>query len=118
MPFSKDKPIIYSSTLGEFSPCKLTAEEKAAMTEADKIEYLRTRYGEHTDRLVELFRKAYPDHDIIDLGYYDSGYRLASLISAKKHLEAGTRMFVSLRLQCSRKWLYADLYGGSGILSE
>jgi len=91
MPFSKDKPIIYSSTLGEFSPCKLTAEEKAAMTEADKIEYLRTRYGEHTDRLVELFRKAYPDHDIIDLGYYDSGYRLASLISAKKHLEAGCK---------------------------
>ena len=91
-PFSTNKPILYSSTLGEFSFCKLTAKEKETMTEADKLAYLKTCFGEeHTDQLTALFHKAYPEHDLIDLAYMDAGYRLSALISARKHLEAGCK---------------------------
>ena len=89
MPFSKDKPVLYSSTLGEFPICPLTGEEKEAMSEADKTAWLRKRLGDRTDRLIELFRKAYPDHDMFDLAYLDSRCRIAAVRSAQAHLEAG-----------------------------
>ncbi len=88
-PFSKDKPIIYGSTLGEFPTLKLTAEEKEAMTEDDKIAYFREKFGEEADRAIALFREAFPDHDIIDLAYHDSNCRTGAALSAKAHLEAG-----------------------------
>ena len=91
MPFSKDKPFIYGSVLGEFPICHLTAEDKAAMSEADKLAYHRSRLGPDTDRIVELFRKAYPDHDIIDLAYLDSQSRISAVKSAHTHLEAGCK---------------------------
>jgi para-nitrobenzyl esterase len=89
MPWSKDKPIIYGSVLGEFPQVKLTVEEKEAMTEDDKIAYLRERYGEEADRLMELFREAYPKHDILDLAYMDSMVRIPTLEAAMKHAESG-----------------------------
>lgn len=89
MPWSKDKPIIYGSTLGEFPQVKLTVEEKEAMTEEDKISFLKDRFGPEADRLMELFREAYPKHDILDLAYMDSLFRLPTLEAASKHAEAG-----------------------------
>ena len=89
MPWSKNKPIIYGSTLGEFPVVKLTVEEKEAMTEDDKISFLKDRFGEDAERLMELFRKAYPKHDILDLAYMDSMVRVPTLKSALKHAEAG-----------------------------
>ena len=89
MPFSKDKPIIYGSVFGEFPVNVPTEEEKAAMTEEDKAEYLRKRYGERADELMKLFREAYPDHDLIDLAWLDSRCRLAAVKSAQTHIEAG-----------------------------
>ena len=89
MPFSKGKPVIYGSTLGEFPMVKLTAEEKAAMTEDDRIDFLKNRFGKDADRLMALFRKAYPDHDILDLAYADSSRRIAAVKSAYSHAAAG-----------------------------
>ena len=89
MPFSKDKPIIYGSVMGEFPVCDLTAEDKEGMSEADKIAYHRSRLGEDADRIMELFKKAYPDHDLIDLAYLDSRCRIGAVQSAFTHAEAG-----------------------------
>ena len=100
MPFSAHKPIIYSSVLAEMPTCKLTAEEKEVMTEADKINYLRGFFPEKADELMELFRAAYPDHDILDLAYMNSGYRIAAERSARVHLEAG----------CEDVWLLHPAY--------
>lgn len=91
MEFSKDKPIIYGSTLGEFPTLKLTAEEKAAMTEEDKVAFFREKLGEGADRMMELFKEAYPDHDLIDLAAHDSRCRLGATQSIEKHLEAGCK---------------------------
>lgn len=90
-PFSKDKPIIYGSVLGEFPFVSLSAEEKEAMSEDDKANYLRSLYEKNGDRIIELFRKSYPDHDIIDLAYLDYRCRIAVKNSAEKHLEAGCK---------------------------
>lgn len=74
MPFSKDKPIIYGSVLGEMPTVKLTYEEKLALNEDEegKLAYLKDRYGDSCETLMEMFRKAYPDHDILDLAYMDA----------------------------------------------
>ena len=89
MPFSKDKPIIYGSVLGEFPICKLTAEEKEAMSEEDKKAYFHKTLGDQADRVMELFAKAYPDHDLMDLAYLDSRCRTGAVDSAMEHVRAG-----------------------------
>ena len=38
---------------------------------------------------MELFRKAYPDHDILDLAYMDSRCRRAAVKSVRTHMKAG-----------------------------
>lgn len=108
MPWSKDKPIIYGTTLGEFSNVKLTAEEKEAMTEADKIAFLKDRYSEGADRMMELFRKAYPKHDILDLAYMDSMFRIPTMKAALKHAEAGnnnTYVFIAAYTAPEDGWI-------------
>lgn len=90
MPWSKDKPLIFGSTLGEFPTVRLTEEEKEAMTEDDKITFLRNRFGAEADHLIELFRKAYPKHhNILDLAYMDSMVRIPTRKAALKHAENG-----------------------------
>ena len=85
MPWSKDKPLLIGSTLGEFPLCRLTAEEKEAMGEAERVAYLRERYGEEAEKLMALFRKAYPAHDILDLAYTDTMVRIPSMNTAVLH---------------------------------
>lgn len=89
MPWSADKPIIYGSVLGEFPTVNLTAEEKEAMTEADKIAFLKDRFGQEGDRLMELFRAAYPKHDILDLAYMDARVRIPTVEAALEHAKNG-----------------------------
>jgi para-nitrobenzyl esterase len=91
MPFSKDKPILYSTMIGELPICDLTGDQKEAMTEDDWMAFFRDRFGEHTDRVIELFREAYPDHDLQDLAYLDTRYRTSAVRSAMKHIEAGCK---------------------------
>ena len=74
--YSKDKPTLFGTTLGEFPRVNLTAEEKEAMTEEDKISFLQERYGEKAEEMMEAFRKAYPSHDILDLAYTDITFRV------------------------------------------
>lgn len=100
MPWSKDKPIIFGSTLGEFAMIDFTVDEKLAMTEEDKLAYLRKRFGEeNADKLIELFKAAYPCHDnILDIAYADTHFRIPTLKAALAHAESGnnnTYIFVA-----------------------
>ena len=81
-PGSADKPIIYGSTLGEFANVPLDTDEKMAMTEEEKLRFLRERFGSQADHLIDLFRKAYPTHDILDLAYMDSMVRIPTAATA------------------------------------
>ena len=83
-PWSKDKPMILSSTIGEFNfKVRLTEEEKDAMTEEDKLALIGKRFGAHAEKLLALFKKAYPAHDILDLLYLDADFRRPTLETAK-----------------------------------
>ncbi len=88
-PASAGKPIIYGSTLGEFPTVHLTEEEKAAMTEDDKLAFLRNRFGDSANELIGLFREAYPTHDVLDLAYMDSMVRIPTVKAALEHAKNG-----------------------------
>lgn len=47
----------------------------ATASEEEKIKYIRERYGEHTPAMIKLFKKAYPDKDILNLRYLDAEFR-------------------------------------------
>lgn len=116
MPFSKDKPIIYSSTLGEFPMVDLTADQKAAMTEDDKIAFLRNRFGESADDLIALFRESYPDHDILDLAYADSSRRIPAVKSAQTHIAAGCKeVYLMLCAYCVPEDGYVPIWHGGEV---
>ncbi len=75
-PYSIEKPMMFGTVLGEFPRVRLTPEQKEAMTEADKIAFMKEQYGDKAEELIDLFRKAYPSHDIIDLPYTDLTFRI------------------------------------------
>lgn len=99
-PWSADKPLMIGTVLGEFTRNDLTEEWKMSMTEEDKIAYLKNRFGVHADNLLELFRKAYPTHDILDLAYVDTMFRVPALRGLNKKVENG----------CTNTWNYLCAY--------
>jgi len=52
---------------------------KHELTEEERIEIIRERYGDDTDAVVAAYRKAYPDHNILDLMVIDYNTRAGSL---------------------------------------
>ncbi len=49
------------------------------MPEEQKLERVRSLLGEHTDEMIELFRKAYPEDDILNLYHLDRMFRRGTL---------------------------------------
>ena len=88
-PCSAHKPLIISSVLGEFAMCPVKAEEKAAMSEADKVSFLRGRFGEQADELIRRFRACYPEHDIMDLSCTDTVFRQPTVEAALEKSRSG-----------------------------
>ncbi len=85
-PWSKDKDLMLASVLGEFNfKVNLPAEVRLAMTEEQKVDAIRERFGAGADELLDLFRAAYPDHNIIDLLYLDAGFRRPTCETARIH---------------------------------
>ncbi len=115
-PCSKNKPVIYSSTLGEFPFVQLTAEEKAAMSEDDKITFLRERFGESADTLIKLFKQSYPDHDLLDLAVTDCTRRFAAVQSAFAHVAAGCEnVYLALCAYCVPEDGYVPIWHGGEV---
>ncbi len=89
MPWSADKPMLFGSTLGEFPLVDLTVDQKDAMSQDDRLAFVKKRFGEHGDEIIGLFRNAYPDHDILDLAYTDSRVRIPTAETALLHAKNG-----------------------------
>ncbi len=87
--WSKDKPLMLSTVLGEFN-FKVRVDEsfKITATEEEKEQMLHDRFGARSAELAELFRKAYPGHDLIDLMYLDADFRRPTYETAKLHAAA------------------------------
>ena len=89
---AKKIPLMVGSVFGEFAfiPA-LTKEEKADAALVSKK--LHDRYGEGTDELIELFKKAYPDKHLSDLLFLDSLFREPScdlVLKKSAHPESKT----------------------------
>ena len=84
--WSKDKDLMLGTTLSEFNfKVHIPVDKKVAMTEDEKLAMIADRFGERYGVLLDLFKKAYPDHDILDLMYLDAGFRRPSCETAKIH---------------------------------
>ena len=89
MPWSIDKPLIFGSTIGEFLVGQVPAEQREQMDENARLACVKERYGAEADKLIELFRKAYPTHDIMDLTCMDTMVRIPTLETALLHSKNG-----------------------------
>jgi len=98
MPWSKDKPLMLASTFGEFTfKVRISDEEKAAMTEDDKVAKVRARFGEKADELLAVYRKAYPNRDTLDLMYLDAAFRRPTCVTAiQKAKDSDVKPYVYL----------------------
>lgn len=67
-------PLMVGTVFGEFSFGPAIAA-KASMPEEKKLELLKKKYGENTERFLRLFRAAYPQKDITDLLFVDTLFR-------------------------------------------
>lgn len=54
-------------------------QKKYFLTREEILERIRSKYGDDTDRLVELFEKAYPEKNLMDVLVMDSDVRYGSL---------------------------------------
>ncbi len=93
---AKTIPVMVGTVLGEFAFMpSLPKEQKADAALVDQM--LHDRYKEHTDKLIELFKAAYPDKHISDLIYLDNIFRSPSskFIQEKaKYPQSGTYSYL------------------------
>lgn len=62
----------------------------AEVSEEKKVEYIRDRYGDHTEAMLELFKKAYPGKNIMTLRYLDTEFRHSTIRYLDTRAEACT----------------------------
>ena len=87
---TRDVPVLCGSVFGEFlnnyaSP--VGTGSKNSWTEEYKYELLCTEYGEGTEKIIEAFRKAYPDKNTADILFMDADMRRNALAFARQRAE-------------------------------
>lgn len=116
MPGSKDKPLIFGSVLGEFPMVRFESDEKDAMTGADKVEFIKKQFGDKADKLMELFRKAYPTHDVIDVVQMDSHVRMNTQETALIHSKNGkNNTYIYIASYCAPEDGWVPLWHGGDV---
>ena len=73
-PETASVPVMVGTVIGEFA-FDVVLPGKHQMTAAEQTAALRSKFGEAADRLIPLFRRAYPNHEVIDLLYLESCIR-------------------------------------------
>ncbi|MCL2093625.1 MAG: carboxylesterase family protein [Treponema sp.] len=76
--FSKTIPTMAGTVIAEFAFAPGTPN-KDSLSPEERREILFKRYGEHTDELIRLFKKAYPGKNEVDLALVDGLFRPATL---------------------------------------
>lgn len=70
-------PVMAGTVLAEFA-FQEHVPNKESLTEDECREVVRQRFGQDADRLIAAFQKAYPDHSIADVIFYESTVRHAT----------------------------------------
>ena len=93
---AKTIPLMVGTVFGEFAFGPAIAD-KWTLPQEEKVAMLQKKYGEHTQTLLDLFQKAYPEKDISDLLFLDSLFRAPSRDFIEKkaaHPEAPTYSYL------------------------
>lgn len=93
---AKTIPVMIGTVFGEFAFGPGVAG-RSTMGEEEMLEVVREKYGDGSDKLIQLFRAAYPGKNLTDLTVLDSLFRLPSIdFIAKKavHQEAPTYSYL------------------------
>lgn len=82
---AKNIPVLIGSVMGEFNFEK-GVEGKHKLSEEECLALVKEKYGEHTDELVEAFKKAYPGKNLTDALYLDQFFRAPTKEFIKKRI--------------------------------
>ena len=77
---SKKIPLMVGTCVAEMSSFRFSVPGRQEMSEADKEALVYKQFGEENGKkLLEMFRKAYPDHDAVDAIVLDDNMRTTTL---------------------------------------
>ena len=88
-----DVPLMVGSVFGEFASFSPAPWDRDAMTDGEQVAALRDMLGrENADKLIPLFREAYPERHVIDLMRLDALFRAPEIryIRARSALNRST----------------------------
>ncbi len=90
-PESLHIPVIIGSNLGEFSGNATIPGEKSKneWTDAEIMEHMRARFGDGAERVLEEFKKAYPDKNPADAALIDTRFRQGVRVYSNDRAKAG-----------------------------
>ena len=72
---AKTIPVMVGSVFGEFGSFAPGIPTCNDLTEEEKVALIEKKYGEHSGKLIDLFRKAWPEKDLTTLLTVDSLFR-------------------------------------------
>lgn len=75
---TKDIPLIVGSNFGEFLPFFPTPYDRNRVTDEQAIEVIKQTFKEESEKIVSLFKEAYPERKIIDVMQMDTVFRLCN----------------------------------------
>lgn len=93
---AKTIPVLIGTVFGEFAFGPGLAD-KQTMTDEDVLGLLEKKYGRYSEKLVPLFKQAYPDKHLSDLLFLDGIFRNPTIDFVKKkavHTEAPTYSYM------------------------
>jgi len=89
---AKTIPVMIGTVFGEFA-FGPGVTGRSTMTEEEQIAVVRSKFGDATDEMVALYKKAYPDKKVVDLAVLDAMFRKPTIDFIEKkaaHQEAPT----------------------------
>ena len=89
--WAEDLPKLYGTVVAEFSAFSglVPMGMKEFWSEEKQQQYLKERFGDALEGILEAFRTAYPDHPLIDCAYTDTSTRLGTMKTALMASENG-----------------------------
>ena len=106
--FSKTVPTMVGTVIAEFGFMPGTPNKNALSAE-ERCDILKKRYGDHTDELIAVFKKAYPGKNELDMVFIDMMFRPATLKYADIKSEVATAPLYSYMVALEFDYDYGKL---------
>lgn len=88
---AKTVPLLIGTVFGEMA--HIVIENKDKLTEAQQEALVRQEFGDNADKLLALYKKAYPGKNLADLLYLDTNFRKPALEYMMLRAQSGAEVF-------------------------